>query len=129
MKSFLEKMLADEEIHSLKAILVRSNKQVVGIKIMHGYMGSGGTNQSSFCAESVAEYTAQELNGKAPIRVNKSEICALVNDVLYFRQKGSDGKMNTSTLDPREKEQLYSGDSIAYDTVSATKVVLLLKGE
>ena len=55
-----------------------------------------------------------------------SEICALVNDVLYFRCKDH-GNMRIHTLDWTEGERLYRGDSVGYDTVSAEKVVLLLK--
>ncbi len=118
--------ITEEELCSLKTILVQSNERVIGIQIARGYMGSGGTNHSDFSTESTTTYTAEELNGKEPIPVNKSEICALVNDVLYFRCKNN-GELHTFTLDRETSEQLYSGDTIAYDTVCATKVMLLLK--
>lgn len=116
---------SDVEIDSLKTVLVESNERVVGIKITRGYMGCGGTNLSDFSAESTRVYTADELNGSEPIAVNKTEICALINDVLYFRCHNGDG----TTLDLKEKERTYRGESMAYDTVSATKVELLLKDD
>ena len=54
-------------------------------------------------------------------------MCALINDVLYFRYTKRNGEKNIFTLNYREREYNAIGDGIAYDTVSATKVVLMLK--
>lgn len=119
--------LPDEEILSLKTILVKDNKRVSGITIERGHMGLGGSNRSGFSSTSEREYTIQQLSGSEPIWVMKSEICALVNDVLYFRCDDEDGKKRVYTMDYREEKRTMAGDSIAYDTVSAARVVLLLK--
>ena len=119
--------LPDEEILSRKTILVKDNKRVSGIQIERGHMGLGGTNRSGFSATSEREYTAQQLSGSEPIWVMKSEICALVNDVLYFRCDDGDGKKRVYTLDHREEGRMMVGEGIAYDTASAARVVLLLK--
>lgn len=122
-------ILPDEEILSLKTILVKDNKHVDGVEIEGGCMGVGGSNCSGF-REYIGQghrYSLDELNGREPIRVSKSEICALVNDVLYFRCEEENGKKRVYTMNFREKEIMMSGDSIAYDTVSATRVSFLRK--
>lgn len=122
-------ILPDEEILSLKTILVKDNKRVVGVEIVGGCMGMGGSNRSGF-RENISQwhqYPLDALSGREPIRVRESEICALVNDVLYFRCEDKNGKKRVYTMNFREKEITMSGDSIAYDTVSATRVSLILK--
>lgn len=106
---------------------MKDNKRVSGIRIERGHMGLGGSNRSGFCSTSEREYTIQQLSGSEPIWVMKSEICALVNDMLYFRCDDEDGKKRVYTLDYREQTCMMVGDSIAYDTASAARVVLLLK--
>jgi len=115
-------ILTDEEILALKTILVKDNERVSGIEIMRGYMGIGGSNRSDFEITGIATYTLDQLNGAEPIRVGRSEICAVVNDVLYCRSEEENGKKRVYTMNFREKEITMSGDSIAYDTVSAAKV-------
>ena len=115
-------ILPDEEILALKTILVKDNERVSGIKIMRGYMGIGSSNRSGFEITGIATYTLEQLNGAEPIRVGRSEICAVVNDVLYCRCDEENGKKRVYTMNFREKEITMSGDSIAYDTVSAAKV-------
>jgi len=115
-------ILTDEEILALKTILVKDNERVSGIEIMRGYMGIGGSNRSDFEITGIATYTLYQLNGAEPIRVGRSEICAVVNDVLYCRSEEENGKKRVYTMNFREKEITMSGDSIAYDTVSAAKV-------
>lgn len=119
--------LPDEEILSLKTILVKDNKRVSGIRIERGHTGLGGTNRSGFSATSEREYTIQQLSGREPIWVMKSEICALVNDVLYFRCDDGDGNKRVYTSNHREEGRMMAGEGIAYDTASAARVVLLLK--
>ena len=51
----------------------------------------------------------------------------MVNDVLYFRYKGSDGNMHAYTLDYRKRNTLIRGDEVAYDTIAATEVYLIMK--
>ena len=115
-----------EDIFQLEKILVKDNKHVVGVQIAHGYMGMGGSNRSDFEAESTKAYTIAQLSEKEPILVTGAEICAVVNDVLYFRRKEKSGKKQVYTLDYTEKERTLTGDCIAYDTVAVTNVVLLL---
>lgn len=121
--------LPPEEILSLDTILVKNNHRVVGVKLIHGFSGIGGSNNSGFGAEPGKEivYTAEELDGRKPIRVEDDMICALANDVLHFRYRSYNGEMRTFTLDYRKRTYIARGDGIAYDTVSATKVVLILK--
>ena len=54
-------------------------------------------------------------------------MCALVNDVLYFRYKDSDGNMHAYNLDYRKRTTLIRGDEVAYDTIAATEVYLIMK--
>ena len=54
-------------------------------------------------------------------------MCALVNDVLYFRYKDSDGNMRAYTLDYRKRKTLIRGGEVAYDTIAATEVYLIMK--
>ena len=116
--------LPDEEILSLKAILVKDNKQVVGVRIARGYMGVGGSNRSGFQEAHCYEYTIEQLDGMEPFRVMNSQICALVNDTLYLRYK-DDNEMKVYTIDFTGRTM--TGDSVAYDTVTAVRISLLLK--
>ena len=68
-----------------------------------------------------------ELGAKKPFRVEDDVLCALVNDVLYIRYRKRDGEMRVYPLDHRKRSLVTSGDEIAYDTVSATRITLLLK--
>ena len=121
--------LPEEEVLTLEKFLVKENHRVEGVSIVPGSMGIGGSNTSGFSADAGEgqRYTAEELSGKEPIRVGNYELCALVGDVLYFRYKDQEGKMRTFTLNHRKKSYHVRGDGIAYDTVFATKVSLLLK--
>ena len=121
------KRLEKDEILGLEKFLAEDNDKVVGLKILRGHMGLGGTNRSGFCATSESVYTIQQLSGSEPIWVMNSEICALVSDVLYFRCDGENGEKRVYTLDERERGFIMVGGGIAYDTASATRVVLLLK--
>lgn len=121
------KRLDDREVFNLKSILVKDNDEAITIKVMRGYMGNGITNQSEFCAESTEEYSAEELLEREPVLIEGAEICALVNNVLYFRWKDAGGNLCTDTLEREEKGKIFKGKIIACDTVAATRVVLLLK--
>ena len=116
--------LPDEEVLSLKAILVKDNKRVVGVRITYGYMGAGGSNRSGFQERDCDIYTIEQLDGMEPFRVMNSQICALVNDTLYLRYK-DDNEMKVYTIN--SPGRTMTGDSVAYDTVSAVRVSLLLK--
>ena len=116
--------LPDEEILSLKAILVKDNKQIVGVRIAYGYMGVGGSNRSGFQETHCYEYTIEQLDGMEPFRVMNSQICALVNDTLYLRYK-DDNEMKVYTINSTGRTM--TGDSVAYDTVAAVRISLLLK--
>ena len=116
--------LPDVEILSLKTILVKDNKQVVGVRIARGYMGVGGSNRSGFQETHCYEYTIEQLAGMEPFGVMNSQVCALVNDMLYLRYKDDDG-MKVYTID--YSGRTMTGDSVAYDTVTAARISLLLK--
>ena len=121
--------LDENEVFALEKILVKDNKHVVGVRIAHGYMGVGGTNRSGFEAESIREYTIEQLSEREPFWVTGSEICAVVDDVLYFRHEDRDGSKRVYTLDCNQKSYMMLGDGVAYDTVSAVRVVLLFAQE
>ena len=53
-----------------------------------------------------------------------SQICALVNDTLYLRYK-DDNEMKVYTINSTGRTM--TGDSVAYDTVAAVRISLLLK--
>ena len=120
--------LPKEEIIPLDRILVRGNERVVGVKLIRGCRGIGGSNTSGFSGFEDGEriYTAEQLDGRDIIYVEGVEMCALAKDVLYFRYTDRNGEKNIFTLNYREREYTAIGDGIAYDTVEATKVVLLL---
>lgn len=122
-------LMSGEEIFALETILVKENARVVGVKLEPGSMGIGGTNRSGFGADVGRErrYTAEELCGRAPIPVEDAELCALVGDVAYLRCRDPQGKEKVVTLSHREDPYLRRGEGIGYDTVSATRVTLLLK--
>ena len=113
----------NEKFLELKKILVENNEKVIGVRIAHGYMGVGGSNRSGFQQSHCYEYTAQQLDGMEPFRVMNSEICALANDMLYLRHQGDDG-MRVYTID--YPGCIMTGDSVAYDTVTAVRIRLLL---
>lgn len=119
----------DEEILGLERFLVRDNKRVRGLRILPGYMGIGGSNTSGFSSDSeqIREYSLEALDGGGFLWVQGVCIRALVGDVLYFCRKDSDGNGTVFTLNYREWDILFHGEGVAYDTISATKVLLLLK--
>ena len=121
--------LPDDEILSLDTIFVKGNDRVVGVRFEPGSSGIGGSNSSGFSADSGKEYeyTVDELGTKKPFCIEEDVLCALVNDVLYLRYRNRNGDMRVYTLDYRKRSLVTTGDSIAYDTVSATRITLILK--
>ncbi len=119
--------LPKEEIVPLEKIRVENNKRVVGVKLIRGCRGKGGSYTSGFSAfDGARVYTREQLDGHEIIYVEGTAMCALIGDVLYFRYTDRNGEKNIFTLNYREREYTAIGDGIAYDTVEATKVVLLL---
>jgi hypothetical protein len=116
--------LPEEEILSLDRFLCRDNKRVRGIRIMPGYKGLGGSNTSGFSSDSdrLRDYPLEYLADCGFLWVEGVALRALVNDVLYFTCKDK-----VYTLNYRERDRLFHGRSVAYDTIEATEVVLLLK--
>lgn len=121
--------LPENEILSLETFLVRDNDRVVGVRFEPGSSGVGGSNSSGFSAREGKEfeYTVYDLCKKKPFRIEGDVLCALVNDVLYLRYINRNGDMRVYTLDYRKRSLVIRGDEIAYDTVSATRITLLLK--
>lgn len=89
-------------------------------------MGRGGTNRSDFVENSVEECPIELLSGREPVRVHRFEICALVSDMLYLRSQDDQGKKGIFTRNHREKGFIMTGNGIAYDTISAARVSLIL---
>lgn len=121
--------LPDEEILGLERFMVRDNKRVRAVRIMPGYMGIGGSNTSGFSSDSerIRDYPLEYLKNNEFIWVQGVSVRALVDDVLYFCRKGADGNSKVFTLNYRERDTIFRGEGVAYDTIAATEVVLLLK--
>lgn len=121
--------LPDEEILGLERFMVRDNKRVKGVRIMPGYRGIGGSNTSGFSSDSerIRDYPLEYLKNNEFIWVQGVSVRALVDDVLYFCREGTDGNNKVFTLNYRERDTIFRGEGVAYDTIAATEVVLLLK--
>ena len=121
--------LPDEEILGLERFMVRDNKRVRAVRILPGYMGIGGSNTSGFSSDSerIQDYPLEYLKNNEFIWVQGVSVRALVDDVLYFCREGSDGNSKVFTLNYRERDTIFRGEGVAYDTIEATEVVLLLK--
>ena len=121
--------LPDEEILGLERFMVRDNKRVKAVRIMPGYMGIGGSNTSGFSSDSerIRDYPLEYLKNNEFIWVQGVSVRALVDDVLYFCREGADGNSKVFTLNYRERDTIFRGEGVAYDTIAATEVVLLLK--
>ena len=109
--------------------MVRDNKRVRAVRIMPGYMGIGGSNTSGFSSDSerIRDYPLEYLKNNEFIWVQGVSVRALVDDVLYFCREGTDGNNKVFTLNYRERDTIFRGEGVAYDTIAATEVVLLLK--
>ena len=116
--------LPDEEILGLERFLVRDNKQVKAVRILPGYMGIGGSNTSGFSSDSerIRDYPLEYLENSDFVWAQGYSLRALVGDVLYFCRNDK-----VYTLNYRERDTIFHGDGIAYDTIEATEVVLLLQ--
>ena len=114
----------DEEILALERFLVRDNKRVRAVRVLPGYMGIGGTNTSGFSSdrERIRDYPLDYLKNSDFVWVQGYSLRALVGDVLYFCSNDK-----VYTLNFRERDTIFRGDGVAYDTIEATEVVLLLK--
>ena len=116
--------LPDEEILGLERFMVRDNKRVEAVRILPGYMGIGGSNTSGFSSdrERIRDYPLEYLKNSDFVWVQGYSLRALVGDVLYFCSNDK-----VFTLNYRERDTIFRGDGIAYDTIEATEIVLLLK--
>ena len=108
--------LPENQILSLERFLCRDNKRVRGIRIMPGYMGIGG---DALEARELIKMKVLENSGF--LWVQGYCLRALVEDVLYFTRND-----RVYTLNYRKRDTLFRGESVAYDTITATEVVLLL---
>jgi hypothetical protein len=115
--------LPDEQILALERFLVKDNKRVRGIRVLPGYMGLGGTNTSGFSADSdrIRDYALEDLEKSGFVWVQGYSLRALVGDVLYFCHGDK-----VRTLNYRVRDSRCHGEGVAYDTIEATEVVLLL---
>ena len=116
--------LPDEEILALERFMVRDNKRVEAVRILPGYMGIGGSNTSGFSSdrERIRDYPLEYLESSDFLWVQGYSLRALVGDVLYFCSNDK-----VFTLNYRERDTIFRGNGIAYDTIEATEIVLLLK--
>ena len=114
----------DEEILALERFLVRDNKRVRAVRVLPGYMGIGGTNTSGFSSDRdrIRDYPLDYLKNSDFVWVQGYSLRALVGDVLYFCYNDK-----VYTLNFRERDAIFRGNGIAYDTIEATEIVLLLK--
>ena len=67
-------------------------------------------------------HTVEYLKNSDFVWVQGYSLRALVGDVLYFCSNDK-----VFTLNYRERDTIFRGDGIAYDTIEATEIVLLLK--
>ena len=58
--------------------------------------------------------------------MHRFEICALVSDMLYLRSQDDQGKKGIFTRNHRKEGFIMTGNGIAYDTISAARVSLIL---
>ncbi len=114
----------DEEILALERFLVRDNKRVRAVRVLPGYMGIGGSNTSGFSSDSerIRDYPLEYLENSEFVWAQGYSLRALVGDVLYFCRNDK-----VYTLNFRERDTIFRGNGIAYDTIEATEIVLLLK--
>ena len=114
----------DEEILALERFMVRDNKRVRAVRVLPGYMGIGGTNTSGFSSdrERIRDYPLDYLVNSDFVWAQGYCLRALVGDVLYFCYNDK-----VYTLNFRERDTIFRGNGIAYDTIEATEIVLLLK--
>ena len=114
----------DEEILALERFCVRDNKRVRAVRVLPGYMGLGGSNTSGFSSdrERIRDYPLDYLENSDFVWVQGYSLRALVGDVLYFCYNDK-----VYTLNFRERDTIFRGNGIAYDTIEATEIVLLLK--
>ena len=120
-------ILLKEEASAEKKILVKDNKRVIGVEIIRGVMGVGGSNHSGFRENSYKTYTLEELSTCDHIWVEGASIFALVNDELHLRYTDENGNKQEYTLNDTNREYFRWGRGIAYDTVSAAQIVLLFE--
>ncbi len=116
-------VLPEEEVLSRKSILVRDNRRVKKLYIYRGCMGIGGSNTSGFSSDEPEVYSIEELDGAPLISVEGNLICAIVGDVVHLVRKADD-EPEMYTIDYRSNCHTIRGSSIAYDTISATRVIL-----
>lgn len=114
----------DEEILALERFLVRDNKRVRAVRVLPGYMGLGGSNTSGFSSdrERIRDYPLDYLENSDFVWVQGYSLRALVGDVLYFCYNDK-----VYTLNFRERDTIFRGNGIAYDTIEATEIVLLVE--
>ena len=122
-------ILPDEEILALDRFMARDNKRVKALRIMPGFRGLGGTNTSGFSGdwERTRDYPVEILDGGEFLWAQGVSIRALIHDVLYFVRTDRNGKARVFTQNHRGNTTVLMGEGIAYDTVAATEVILLLK--
>ena len=124
--TFREKLerVPDEKILELERFLVRDNKRVRAVRVLPGYMGIGGSNTSGFSSDSerIRDYPLEYLENSEFVWVQGYSLRALVGDVLYYCRNDK-----VYTLNFRERDTIFRGNGIAYDTIEATEIVLLLK--
>ena len=73
------------------------------------------------------DYPVEILDGGEFLWAQGVSIRALIHDVLYFVRTDSNGKGRVFTQNHRGNTTVLMGEGIAYDTVAATEVILLLK--
>ncbi|MGN0114764.1 MAG: hypothetical protein ACI396_05515 [Acutalibacteraceae bacterium] len=116
------KQLSSEEVLALETILVEDNEKIVGVMVEYGTTGVGGCNRSGFSADSFKQVALDDIAGKAPYQIKGIKLCAVVSDVMYFRNDNGD-------VFPHKYDECFRlmGENIAYDTYTCTCISALLK--
>lgn len=116
--------LTDKEVLALDRILVKDNKQIVGLHFQSGYYGCGGSNNSPFTEEVNTTRKLEDLAGQLPLKMFGVQICAVVNDVVYLTWEN---RANGEVLTFDANGQYDNEYEIAYDTMRGCLIKPILK--
>lgn len=116
--------LTNEEVLALDKILVKDNRLIVALHFESGYYGRGGSNNSSFTEEINTTKTLDELTGQPLLKIFGVQICAVVNDVVYYTWEN---RANGEVLSFDAKGRYTDECGIAYDTMRGWLICPVLK--
>lgn len=110
----MERTLTDEEVRALKTILVKGNKEVVGVAYTSGYQFRGVGGSHDPVTESEYILTLEEMDGKPPYQAFGKYLRAVVDDVVYLTNTLYNDAVVTVVTPGNSDYDVYGG---AYDTI------------